>query len=871
MPAVLETNFLPFECGSKFSSYSDFEKAKEEYENKNFAVLVKCKSEKFPEGHKHRENLIYKCVIFECKKGPNHKSSTSKGIRPNVTTGKLGCNFKLKLRTNGGFLVVKESNLEHSNHELSEERFWHLPEKLRLNAEEMKEAELCLKSGGNKKKIQAHLMQQRDGKPVILKTLHNISSKLQKNEHENGHTDLEKMIESMKAIPDAVINIAYEQDTKELIGVYFQDKRMKAIFEKFPEVLIFDATYKLNNYKLPLFVLLAIDGNGESEVVALFVIQSESKMCVGTMLDFFKSNNEAWVKVEVLIGDKDFADRKVFEEKFPSAKIQICLFHALRTFKREVPLKLGELNTTLKKHVLEIFTDLAYSESEETYNIHYSKLISLNVQDLTEYYEKNWHSIKDEWVLYEQNRHFIIKNRTTNRLESLNQKLKSVVARYCTLGKFFHDIIISVVSTNVERDHKAITMVEKMPINSQHVDEVEKKIRNHLTAYSANHVCSEYHKSSKMIFTSIENDIHILKKPSAVIKATYNYCDCGSISSMGLPCRHIMAVRRLLNLPIYEESLSRNRWTRSYYLASHPVFKDLKAIGNFKITHKPKAECDKYCEASKTTKNIISVLSTLPNDKYDYYLNKLKEFESLLCSEKLMIISEYSSEEILDQQNDTPPENTNSEILDQEHDVPRDFISATCIGEQVDNPPAVVASSSTIVPNCELSAIKLKKPIKKQGNPKGYGQTVIGLDRGKKRKKTVYNDIFENKSETEKALTVLKYFVDPEVAKRAISGILIEENEVSVIPQIVPMQRMRDDRVNVESIRNFFQPDAFMIIQQLNKAVVSMGWKCCDCLSDLNGNAIQCDLCLDWYNWTCQKITVCPPSKYWFCSNCRLG
>lgn len=228
---------------------------------------------------------------------------------------------------------------------------------------------------------------------------------------------------------------------------------MQEVFEKFPELVIFDATYKLNNYKLPLFVLLAVDGNGESEVIAFFIIQSESKMCVGAMLDFFKENNKAWEKVKLVVGDKDFADRNVIVEKFPSAKIQICLFHALRTFKREIPSKLGDLNSTLKKKALEIFTDLTYSESEEAYDINYSKLMSLNVLDLTNYYNNNWHCIKDEWVLYEQNRNFIIKNRTTNRLESLNQNIKSVVTRF-----------ISVTSTNVERDHRAIKMVEKVPV-----------------------------------------------------------------------------------------------------------------------------------------------------------------------------------------------------------------------------------------------------------------------------------------------------------------------------------------------------------------------------------------------------------------------
>ncbi|GBN64470.1 hypothetical protein AVEN_105741-1 [Araneus ventricosus] len=150
---VIKTNFMPFECGSKFSTYFEFEKAKELYENQNFAVLMKTRPEKFHEGHKHRETLLYKYVAFECKKGHVHKQSSAKGIRPNVKTGKFGCNFKLKLSTSDGFLIVKESILEHCNHELSEERFRYLPEKLRLNAEEIKDAELSRKSGGNKKKF----------------------------------------------------------------------------------------------------------------------------------------------------------------------------------------------------------------------------------------------------------------------------------------------------------------------------------------------------------------------------------------------------------------------------------------------------------------------------------------------------------------------------------------------------------------------------------------------------------------------------------------------------------------------------------------------------------------------------------------------
>ncbi|KAG8175609.1 hypothetical protein JTE90_019421 [Oedothorax gibbosus] len=113
-----------------------------------------------------------------------------------------------------------------------------------------------------------------------------------------------------------------------------------------------------------------------------------------------------------------------------------------------------------------------------------------------------------------------------------------------------------------------------------------------------------------------------------------------------------------------------------------------------------------------------------------------------------------------------------------------------------------VPFTSAISPQIELTAVKLPKALKKNGNAKGFGQTVIGLDRGKKRKRpaTVRSDIFENKSVIEKKRTILQILVEPEVAAGALAGFLITEEDVNVIPRIVPMQRLRDERIDIESV-----------------------------------------------------------------------
>jgi hypothetical protein len=44
--------------------------------------------------------------------------------------------------------------------------------------------------------------------------------------------------------------------------IYFQDDVMR--FEKFPELFMIDATCKLNELRLPLIIIMKVDGNGAS-------------------------------------------------------------------------------------------------------------------------------------------------------------------------------------------------------------------------------------------------------------------------------------------------------------------------------------------------------------------------------------------------------------------------------------------------------------------------------------------------------------------------------------------------------------------------------------------------------------------------------
>lgn len=231
---------------------------------------------------------------------------------------------------------------------------------------------------------------------------------------------------------------------------------MAQLYDRYPEVVLYDATYKLNNHQLPLFVQLCIDGNGETEIASLYICNSESREGVGAMLDVFKEFNDNWIQTKVFIGDKDFADRSIYTEKFPDTVLQICLYHVLLVFHREITTVKRKITADERLLALEVLQRIVYSQSSEAYDSIYQELCALDLQQVTDYFNENWHSIRNEWTLHGRNKYAYFLNTSNNRSERLNRTLKEVGSRFSNLLTFFENLSTSVAVISSEKDFKAV-------------------------------------------------------------------------------------------------------------------------------------------------------------------------------------------------------------------------------------------------------------------------------------------------------------------------------------------------------------------------------------------------------------------------------
>ena len=164
------------------------------------------------------------------------------------------------------------------------------------------------------------------------------------------------------------------------------------------------------------------------------------------------------------MSDKDMTERHELSEQFLQSKLLIWMFHTLRSMKREVSTEKLGISQGERCMSLEILLKMVYARNEEEYSKLYDELKN-TPQRVVEYFESNWHSIRHEWVDGLKNATCNFMNRTNNRVESINQKLKSVISKYSGITPFFQDLMKCLNTLRVERDHRALEITMKRQVS----------------------------------------------------------------------------------------------------------------------------------------------------------------------------------------------------------------------------------------------------------------------------------------------------------------------------------------------------------------------------------------------------------------------
>jgi len=221
--------------------------------------------------------------------------------------------IRFGLSDDGRSLTVFEMNENHCNHTVSAEVFAHQPQQRRLDPEQLEHAQTLVSVRANSKLIQEHI-QTTTGKVILLKDISNIAYKFRHHSMPNNLTDVLKQLQRHS---DCVVKVLADEENM-FRGLFYQDKYMQEVFKWYPEMLFCDATYKLLDLRLSVYIMLAVDGNGQSQVVAVMLLADETRSTVSAAIKAFQEHNPEWTKTASIMTDKDFVERKVFTDLFPS-------------------------------------------------------------------------------------------------------------------------------------------------------------------------------------------------------------------------------------------------------------------------------------------------------------------------------------------------------------------------------------------------------------------------------------------------------------------------------------------------------------------------------------------------------------------------
>ena len=245
----------------------------------------------------------------------------SKGVRPNQRHLSLNCPAKLTVSYDrvAGCLVVRECLLSH-NHRIGSEIMEQYASSRRLSLKQQHAVNELLSVKPNNKRIKDHI-HSKYKKFVTLKDIQNMKAKL-KQSAKNGRRDEQILLDSLenalKQDSAAKGGVTVNEDDQISI-VHFQSGQMSELFVKFPEILLVDGTYNVNQLGMPLYCFMVEDGFGNGRNVCYAATAEEDSAHLQQIIQSFKVSNPAWSNVHVIVIDKDFTELQALQIEFPQA------------------------------------------------------------------------------------------------------------------------------------------------------------------------------------------------------------------------------------------------------------------------------------------------------------------------------------------------------------------------------------------------------------------------------------------------------------------------------------------------------------------------------------------------------------------------
>ena len=118
--------------------------------------------------------------------------------------------------------------------------------------------------------------------------------------------------------------------TSKLEALFFVHPTSFKIWREFPHVIIIDATYKTNIYKMPFVEIVGVTSTRKTFCIAFAFISEEKEKNYKWVLERLKLTLEGCMHPRVIITDRELALINAYKKVFPNATRLLCRWHIQR-------------------------------------------------------------------------------------------------------------------------------------------------------------------------------------------------------------------------------------------------------------------------------------------------------------------------------------------------------------------------------------------------------------------------------------------------------------------------------------------------------------------------------------------------------------
>jgi hypothetical protein len=252
--------------------------------------------------------------------------------------------------------------------------------------------------------------------------------------------------------------------------------------------------------------------------------------------------------------DKDFAEIAAVSDVFDQATYYLCRVHVSKAVERFVDkMSLPRKQSSYKSQLKKSFDGMLLSRSEEEYLSHYQNIMQLpnretqtdevasELERAANYFEVNWHSIKEHWAIYILKSKPLFRTYTYNCVESFNGYVKYRTVKHVkvsTLVDILFDIAAEQSIKNLQRDWKS-TKTTLLP--GYALDDDDSDLLTRCRSLISHNIIPFLEVQLKLSREVKEEDVSMEKEQLSCPRLSG---ECEFYCTYLIPCKHLFFIRK---------------------------------------------------------------------------------------------------------------------------------------------------------------------------------------------------------------------------------------------------------------------------------------------------------------------------------------